>query len=101
MKKPLMPIYYIIYFEELISCYLIKEGYIPCKDYRENPNDNYYGAYSREEFCIIDHTNTVNIFTNRKEAVEILRNKIEEGFNKKLRYLIEDRDRKLRALELK
>ena len=38
-KKYLIPIYYVIYHEALIPCYLIKEGYIPCDDYRKDKND--------------------------------------------------------------
>lgn len=98
-KKFSMPVYYVIYFEELFPCYLIQEGYIPCRDYRENVDDDYYCASVREDFCIASSSDKKNIFTNKKETITALRNEIETNFNKNLRYLIEDRTKKLKTLE--
>lgn len=94
-----MPIYYVIYYEELIPCYLIKEGYIPCKDYRENPNDDYYCVSSQRDFCVAHISDKSNIFINKKEAIKVLRNKIEARFNERLRYLMKYRTEKLKVLE--
>ena len=94
-----MPIYYMIYFKELIPCYLIKEGYIPCNDYRPNINDDYYGVYSRDSFCIAYPDNKVDVFTDKKIAIKVCRNRIETDFNIKLRYLINDRAFKLKHSE--
>ena len=96
MKRP---IYYVIHYEELIPCYLIFDGYIPCKDYRENLDDDYYSAFSQRDFCIAHVADRNIIFMNKKVAIEVLRNKIETRFNEKLRDLILGRTEKLKALE--
>ena len=96
-----MPIYYIILFEELIPCYLIKEGYIPCKHYRENKNDDYYACYSREQFCISSLNDKEGIFEDKNKAIEALKIKIETNFNDNIKRLIKNRDNKLKKLNHK
>ena len=46
MKK-----YYVVNYDEIILCFKIKEGYIPCEEYRPK-NSGYYIVSSRDEFCI-------------------------------------------------
>lgn len=76
MKKLKKPIYYVVYDREVFPCYLIKEGYIPCSDYRENINDRHYWACKRGEFCIAEAKDTKNIFKDVKEACADAKNKI-------------------------
>lgn len=93
------PIYYIIMFEEIYACYLIKEGYIPCKDYFENENHEYYGAYSREEFCIAYPSDTKGIYEDLELAKKECKRRIEEKFINQVKDLIEDRQELLEKLE--
>ena len=99
MKKLLMPIYYIIHFRRIIPCYLIKEGYIPCSDYRPNSNDNYYCAYPRGQFCIVGANNREGIYENKKEVYKIAKEQIEKHFYMSIRNKMESRDNELKSLE--
>ena len=93
-----MPIYYVICFQELIPCYLIKEGYIPCDQYRENPNDDFY-VYERARYCIRGTDAKEGIFTDIKKAKEILKKEINERFYRDLETLFECKNDRLKALE--
>ena len=94
-----MSIYYVIYFNKLIPCYLIKDGYIPCDQYREDINDEFYGAYSRDQFCIRCPSDKEDIFENKEKAIEILELKIKHKFQEELELLIEKRNYSLKRLK--
>jgi hypothetical protein len=90
--------YYVICYEKIEKCYLIREGYIPCRDYRKNYNDLYYAAYSRDLFCLpIDDKK--NVFENLIEAKQECIRRINEKFKDKLITLIEDRNLDLKYIE--
>lgn len=95
---PNMIVYYVIYFQKLISCYLIKEGYIPCDQYKENLDDELYGAYSRAQFCIKDPSDKDDIFENKEEAKKVLEDRIKSKFREELEYLIEKRNYNLKRM---
>lgn len=98
-----MPIYYLIdlilypYSSfRLTKCYLIKEGYIPIQDYRENPNDLYYSAgYSREQFCVSSN----NIFSTLPDAINFCSIFIKKQFYIDIENLIKSREKHLLYLK--
>lgn len=44
--------FYIRFNCEIVPCYQIKEGYIPCRDYFKNKSHPYYTYFTRERFCL-------------------------------------------------
>ena len=95
-----MPIYYVIYSNTIIPCYLIKEGYIPIADYRVDENDDFYCAYSREQFCLSVDVKK-DVFEDKETIKEIYKQRIEEKFQSDLIYLIEERQERLAGLDEK
>jgi hypothetical protein len=65
--------------------YLIKEGWIHCSDYRENPEDSYYKAagYTREDYISKRKSfKDKNMFESLEKAKEELKRQL-DGFYKK------------------
>jgi len=99
-----MPIYYLVCLQrypysscEIHSCYLIKEGYITIRDYKENPNDLYYCAYTREQFCIV--VPDKNIFTTLTDAIEFCYAFTKQSFFEDIDDLIYNRNKTFKYLE--
>ena len=93
-----MPIYYVICYKKIEKCYLVKEGYIPCRDYRLAINDFYYSVYSRELFCLPVDTKK-DVFENLEEAKQKCKERLEETFKNDLIHLIDVRNNDLKIIE--
>ncbi len=66
--------------------YIVKEGWIPCVDYRENPKDEYY-AYTgdREAFCVhYDGIDMKAVFESKEAATEELLRRLDEFYKEEM-----------------
>jgi hypothetical protein len=107
MKKPLIKYYRVIcdykyakFYISILEYYLIKEGYILCSDYKENPNDSYYngigGEYTIEDFVI--KRNKAIMFKSLEKAKEVLKQELDSLYIKESLYLSDAYDLALEQL---
>ena len=75
--------------------YLLKEGWIPCSDYRDDFNDDYYildgdgTPGNRKDYCFqFDKIKTKDIFENLKDAKQLAIKKIKELYKKECSKLL-------------
>lgn len=100
MKNKLIK-YYVNYYRELIPCYLIKDGYLPCNEYNiflKNGKDMYNNGYTVEDFCIFCDSNK-DVFRDLKEAKVKIKKEIKKQFQENIESLIKNREKSLNDLE--
>jgi hypothetical protein len=79
---------------DLGEYYLLKEGWITCYDYREDPNDFYYleygGGGTRKNYCIERKAfKEEEMFESLEEAKKYLKLKLDEFYKEESLRLLE------------